>query len=343
MPGTPLQLNLDGQASTHHAETLKPGPAQAGGMSLGLEIPRDDPRDETLAQAAQDIRSMRIRGAAKIGRHAAQALGEWAPRWDGEDASLDAAAALLVAARPTAVSLPNAVEFVVAHAKRSTNGLEARRDALAAAAREFETRAEQALASIGQNGAPLVPEGGTVLTICNSQGALAPLFAAHQAGRRFQVVALETRPWRQGLLTVAQLAQAGIRAALAVDSAAWTMLRETDVVLTGADAIALNGDTVNKVGTGGLAVLAKERGVPLHVCAETFKLDRKAQTGAAVTIEEREAAEVAAPGDVPAGVEIRNPVFDVTDHRWVRSYVTDLGVLKSHQLAEKARKAWGWS
>jgi ribose 1,5-bisphosphate isomerase len=298
--------------------------------------------DAALAQAAEDIRAMRVRGAAKIGRHAANAMGEWAPRWDGEPASLDAAAAVLVAARPTAVSLPNAVDFVVAQAKQANGGLEARRDALAAAARDFETRAEQALAAIGRNGATLIPDDGTVLTICNSQGALTPLFAAQEAGKRFQVIALETRPWRQGLITVRQLAERGIRSALAVDSAAWTMLRDADLVLTGADAIARNGDTINKVGTGALGVLAKERGVPLHVCAETFKLDRKAATGADVVIEERESAEIVAPGEVPETVEIRNPVFDVTDHRHVKSYVTDLGILKAHQVNESARKAWGW-
>ncbi|MEA3199163.1 MAG: ribose 1,5-bisphosphate isomerase [Thermoplasmata archaeon] len=298
--------------------------------------------DPGIAQAAEDIRAMRVRGAAKIGRHAAQALGEFAARWDGEPPSLQAAAAALVAARPTAVSLPNAVDFVVRHALQAAGGLEARRDALAGAARDFETRAEQALKAIGANGATLVPEGGTVLTICNSQGAITPLLAAHEAGKRFQVIALETRPWRQGLLTVKQLHEAGIRAALAVDAAAFTMLREADLVMTGADAIARNGDVVNKVGTGALAVLARERGVPVHVCAETFKLDRKAPTGAQVVIEEREAAEIVAPGEIPEGVQVRNPVFDVTDHRLVKSYVTDLGVLKAHQILDAARKAWDW-
>ncbi|SRR5581483_1830982 len=313
-------------------------------MSLGIvpSPPAPSGVDPALAKAADDIRAMRVRGAAKIGRFAAQALGEWAPRWDGEPATLEAAARLLVAARPTAVSLPNAVDFVASHAKAAPGGVEARRDALAAAARDFETRAEQALAAIGKAGAALIPEGALVLTICNSQGALAPMFAAHEAGRRFHVIALETRPWRQGLLTAAQLSERGIACSLAVDSAAWTMLREVDLVLTGADAIARNGDTVNKVGTGGVAVLAKERGVPLHVCAETFKLDRRAASGAEVVIEEREAAEVVRAGEVPETVQIRNPVFDVTDHRHVKSYVTDLGVLKAHQINDAARKAWGW-
>lgn len=292
---------------------------------------------DPIQEAAEDIRSMRIRGAALIGKHAAKALGRFADAWDGSDDALDAAAAALVAARPTAVSLPNAVRFVVARAKAATGDRQA---ALHEAADEFVRRAQAALQRIGTNGAPLVKEGATVMTICNSQAALAPLFEAARGGRAFSVIALETRPWRQGLLTVAQLAKEGIDASIAVDSAMWTLLGETDLVLTGADSLATNGDVVNKVGTGALAVLTRERGVPLHVCAETFKLDSRAKSGAKVVIEERESAEVVKEGEVPASVRIRNPVFDVTDAARITSYVTELGILDRRELLEEARREW---
>lgn len=279
---------------------------------------------------------MRIRGAAKIGRYAAQALGRLP--WDGQDATLDKAAALLVAARPSAVSLPNAVAYVVREAKKGP-----RPGALPAAAAEFERRAANALESIGKAGAALVEDGATVLTICNSQGALAPLFEAARQGRRFHVVALETRPWRQGLLTVGQLAKAGIDASLAVDSAAWSLLPECDLVLTGADSIARNGDVINKIGTGGLAVLARERGVPVYTCAETFKLHPRAGSGGEVPIEERETAEVVQKGEIPDGVRIRNPVFDVTGHALVTAYVTELGVLPRDEMVASAKRQWGWA
>lgn len=289
----------------------------------------------SIESAAAEIRGMRVRGAAKIGRHAAKALGDMP--WDGSDAQLDAAAALLKAARPTAVSLPNAVEFVVREAKKGP-----RPGSLARAAEEFERRAASALAQIGRHGAPLVREGATILTICNSQGALAPLFEARRAGRRFHVVALETRPWRQGLLTVAQLAKEGVDASLAVDSAAWSLLPECDLVLTGADSIAKNGDVINKVGTGGLAVIARERGVPQYVCAETFKLHPRAAKGADVPIEERATVEVVQKGEIPDAVGVRNPVFDVTDHALIKGYVTELGVLARDALVAAAQKQWGW-
>jgi ribose 1,5-bisphosphate isomerase len=294
-----------------------------------------DPVDPGIVHAAEEIQSMRVRGAAKIGRYAAQALGKMT--WDGRDESLDEAASLLKAARPTAVSLPNAVDYVVRIAKRGR-----RPDSLLAAAIEFTHRAEMALTQIGGHGAPLVKEGATVMTICNSQGALMPLFEARQLGRRFKVIALETRPWRQGLLTVAQLAKGDIETALAVDSAAWSLLPECSLVLTGADSIAQNGDVLNKVGTGGLAVLAKERGVPVYVCAETFKIHPRAATGRDVPIEERDTVEVVLPGEIPVSVTVRNPVFDVTEHHRIAGYVTELGVLTRGELLARAAVQWGW-
>ena len=301
------------------------------------------PLPDPVLSAAEDIRSMRVRGAAKIGRHAAQALGRFARAgWDGDLAALDEAARALVAARPTAVTLPNAVAFVAGRARRAPAAQ--RRRALAEAADEFDRRAEGALEAIGRHGAGLVPEGGTVLTICNSQGALAPLLAARREGRSFRAIALETRPWRQGLLTVRQLHEGGVDASLAVDSAMWHLLQEAQAVFVGSDSIALNGDVVNKVGTGGLSVLARERGVPFYVCAETFKVDPASATGEEVPIEERESAEVVRTGEVPEGVLVRNPVFDVAPHRNVTGgYVTELGLLRTGaELAEAARRAWEW-
>lgn len=292
-----------------------------------------------VAQAAEDIRSMRVRGAGKIGRHAAHALGTLP--WDGHDmATLEHAAATLAAARPTAVSLPNAIEFVMRRVRRAPE--DARERTLRQAAHEFEERAENALGTLAKHGAALVPDdGGTVLTICHSQGALRPMIEAARQGKQFRVIAFETRPWRQGHLTVKQLHEAGLKdVSLAVDSAAWNLLQEASLVLCGADTVARNGDVINKIGTGGLAVLARERGVPMYSCFETFKLAPQWATGDSVPIEERETTEVVKSGDVPDGVNIRNPVFDVTPHALLKGYVTELGVLKATDLWPAAKKAW---
>ncbi|MFA5861611.1 MAG: S-methyl-5-thioribose-1-phosphate isomerase [Candidatus Thermoplasmatota archaeon] len=301
---------------------------------------------DPVSKAADDIRSMRVRGAALIGKHAAAALSEFAASWDGSDAALDHAALTLVAARPTAVSLPNAVEFVVRRARGGARGARppgsvvSARAALQEAASEFTRRAGAALTDIGRHGAALISDGSVVLTICNSQGAITPMVEAHRQGKRFQAIALETRPWRQGLLTAKQLHEVGIDTSFAVDSAMWTLLGEADLVLVGADSLAQNGDVVNKIGTAGLAQLAHEKKVPFHCCAETFKLHPRAATGADVPIEERGAVEVAKPGDLPAGVHIRNPVFDVTPHALITSYVTELGCLKRDELVPAARNQW---
>jgi ribose 1,5-bisphosphate isomerase len=307
--------------------------------AAGSQPPAGTPTDP-VRQAADDIHTMRVRGAAKIGRHAAKALASFADRWSGDLRALDEAARTLVAARPTAVTLPNAVAFVVGRARRAPEA--ERKAVLKAAALEFDRRAEGALAAIGKHGARLVPEGGVVLTICNSQGALTPLVTARKEGKEFHAIALETRPWRQGLLTARQLHEAGIPASLAVDSAMWHLLREAQAVFVGSDTIAMNGDVVNKVGTGALSILARERGVPFYVCAETFKVDPASRTGEAVPIEERESVEVVKSGEVPEGVLIRNPVFDVTPHRCVTGYVTELGVLRAEELAHAARREWEW-
>lgn len=285
---------------------------------------------------------MRVRGAGKIGRFAATTLGDLAASWDGRDmALLERAAAALVAARPTAVSLPNAVGFVMRRVRRADGA--ARKEALAEAARAFVAKAERALDAVAANGAALVPDGGTVLTICHSQGAIRPMVEAARRGKRFSVIAMETRPWRQGLLTVRQLAEGGVHdVSIAVDSAAWLMLAEADLVLVGADTIAQNGDVLNKVGTGGISVLARERGVPMHCCAETFKVHPEARAGADVPIEEREVVEVVKEGEIPSSVRVRNPVFDVTPHENVRSYVTEVGVVSAGELLGAARKQWEW-
>lgn len=281
---------------------------------------------------------MKVRGAALIGKHAAAALGRFADSWDGSDKALDQAASTLIAARPTAVSLPNAVAFVVRRAKRAPASDRSR--VLAAAAAEFQRRAEAALAQIGKHGAALIPDGGVVLTLCNSQGAITPMLEAHAQGKRFEAIALETRPWRQGILTAAQLQEAGIDTSFAVDSAMWTLLDEADIVLVGADSLAQNGDVVNKIGTAALASLAFTRGVDVYCCAETFKLHPGAATGKDVPIEERESAEVAKPGELAPGVRIRNPVFDVTPHPLITGYVTEIGRLTRDELVPAAKKSW---
>jgi methylthioribose-1-phosphate isomerase len=194
--------------------------------------------------------------------------------------------------------------------------------------------------AIGRNGAPLVPDGKTVLTHCNA-GALATagygtalgvVRAAVAAGKRIDVFADETRPFLQGSrLTVWELQQDNIDATLITDNMAGHFLRSGRIgcVVVGADRIAANGDVANKVGTYSVAVLAKENGVPFFVAAPVSTLDLSLASGDLIPIEQRPEAEVTHVFGVPVapdGTRVENPAFDVTPHRYVTAIVTERGV-----------------
>lgn len=300
--------------------------------------------DGTLPSIAEDIATMRVRGAGKIARHAARGLAAWErdsarfPDARSFDEGLRRAEKTLLDTRPSAVSLRNAVRFV-GRRVRARGTVEAKREALRAAAKEFETRSKEAVAGIGRQASGLVKDGGTYLTHCNSQAALAGFIEARKAGRHFEVLATETRPWKQGLLTSRELADAGVPVTLIVDSAAYHEMPRVDAVFVGCDTIAANGDVVNKVGTSAIALFARELGVPFHVCGETYKIDVDTPSGAEVVIEERDAAEIADPKELP-GVRILNPVFDVTVASRVTDLLTEVGTVAPADARATAVKVW---
>jgi S-methyl-5-thioribose-1-phosphate isomerase len=172
---------------------------------------------------------------------------------------------------------------------------------------------------------------------------MAPLRAARDAGRRFFVYVSETRPRLQGSrLTAWELGQEGIDHAIVVDGAAGLLLQrgEVDLVLVGADRIAANGDTANKIGTYPKAVLAKTHGVPFYVAAPMTTVDFGARNGRAIPIEERaedEVLEVAGVRVAPKGSRARNFAFDVTPARYITGFITDLGILKASELRTRGR------
>jgi methylthioribose-1-phosphate isomerase len=196
--------------------------------------------------------------------------------------------------------------------------------------------------AIGRHGAPLVVDGKTVLTHCNA-GALATagygtalgvIRAAREAGKRIDVFADETRPFLQGArLTAWELAQDGIPTTLITDNMAGHFLKSGRIgcVVVGADRIARNGDTANKIGTYSVAVLAKENGVPFYVAAPVSTLDLALASGDQIPIEQRPAAEVTHVFGVavaPEGIAVENPAFDVTPNRYVTAIITERGVAR---------------
>lgn len=246
-------------------------------------------------------------------------------------------AARLFAARPTAVNLRWALDRCVASAQKTPTLA-----GLFAEATRIHSDEEAMARGIGEHGAGLVPEGGTVLTHCNTGRlatagdgtALSVLFAAWRKGRRFDVLADETRPLLQGArLTALELQREGIPVQVLVDGAGPGLIRQGEVqmVVVGADRIASNGDFANKVGTYPLALACAAAGVPFYCAAPLSTFDMDLQSGDAIPIEERDATEVTAlygQQVAPPGVSARNPAFDVTPHPLVTGIITDLGVLR---------------
>jgi methylthioribose-1-phosphate isomerase len=195
---------------------------------------------------------------------------------------------------------------------------------------------------IGQHGEKFIKDGAGILTHCNAgalatagQGtALSPMFEAHKKGRRFKVYADETRPLLQGArLTAWELKQAGIDVTLICDNmAGWLMKQgKINAVITGADRIAANGDTANKIGTYSLSILAREHGVPFYIAAPSSTFDLNIKSGEEIPIEQRSAEEVttfAGTQTAPAGVSVYNPAFDVTQACDITAIITERGVIE---------------
>jgi methylthioribose-1-phosphate isomerase len=299
-----------------------------------------------LRDAAEAIRSMVVRGAPAIGVTAAYALALAAAESPAADVcdlrrDLDRAAAELKATRPTAVNLAWAVDRVLAGLGDTADPGALRRQVLDAAERMHreDVAANRAL---GRHGAELLADGDTVLTHCNA-GALATagygtalgvIRAAVEAGKRVAVLADETRPFLQGArLTAWELQRDGIPVTVITDGMAGWALRSGRVqaVVVGADRIARNGDTANKIGTYQVAVLARENRVPFYVAAPTSTIDLATPTGDGIPIEQRDPAEVTGLGParvVPEGVQVLNPAFDVTPARYLSAIVTERGVAR---------------
>ena len=285
----------------------------------------------TARETAQAIREMIVRGAPAIGCAAAYGLA-LAVR-SGENFA-EARSALLDS-RPTAVNLRWAVERLSAVQPRTFEALRAEADRVLA-----EDLA--ACRAIGRQGAALVPDGRGILTHCNAGGlatagygtALGVVRAALEAGKKCAVFADETRPWLQGArLTAWELLQDGIPVTLLPDAAAASLLSSGRIgcVVVGADRIACNGDTANKVGTYPLALAADAAQVPFFVAAPTSTVDLRASSGREIPIEERAPSEVThlAGSRVAAeGVHVFNPAFDVTPSRYITAIVTEWGVAR---------------
>lgn len=287
----------------------------------------------TLEETAARIKSMEIRGAGRIARAAAKALLEHSE----SDTSADLetyrqhminASELLAGVRPTAVSLPNAVNLISRPLSRAETRHEAKAG-LEERARTFITHSEQAVTRIGEIGARHIRDGDVVMTHCNSEAAIQCILTAHKQGMDIEVYATEVRPRNQGHITIKTLSDAGIKTNFIVDSAARYFMKEVDLCITGADAITVNGAVINKIGTSQIALAAKEARVNFLVAAETYKFAPRTILGERILIEERPAGEVL-PDAISAAlplVTVRNPTFDITPAEYIDLIITEQGAI----------------
>ena len=297
-------------------------------------------------EAVNAIKTMQVRGAPAIGVTAAYAVAMAARDLDITDKTafmqrLEETGVTIKAARPTAVNLMWAVDRMVgiANSESDTNSIKQR---LLTEAIAMEKEDEVINRQMGDHGKDLIPEGGSVLTHCNA-GALATaafgtavgvIRANWENGKHFSVFNTETRPFLQGArLTAWEFQKLGIPSTLVVDSAAGMLMRRGEIgcVITGADRIAANGDTANKIGTYTLAVLAKENDIPFYVAAPISTVDLSLSNGDQIEIEERSSDEVTEFRGVqiaPEGVEAYNPGFDVTPAKYVNAIITEAGIAR---------------
>ncbi len=306
-------------------------------------------RLETVSEAWQAIKDLVVRGAPAIGMAAAYGLylgirDSKAETYAAFAQELDEQSAYLASARPTAVNLTWALKRMEKKAaEHSELPIAELKADLLQEALAIQESDEAACRQIGEFGADLFQAGMGVLTHCNAGGlatgkygtALSPIYIAQERGVALKVFADETRPVLQGArLTAYELQAAGIDVTLICDNMAAMVMKNgwVDAVIVGADRIAANGDTANKIGTYGVALLAKAHNIPFYVAAPLSTIDPDTPDGSAIPIEERDEQEVThgfGTRTAPEGVNVYNPAFDVTPHEYITAIITEKGIIRA--------------
>ncbi len=311
-------------------------------------------------EVADAIKTMVVRGAPAIGVSAAFGLALGAKQAVGTDAAdleqdFDYMCQVMSETRPTAVNLFWAIERMrdaFRRAREENANVETIKQRLIEEAKKIYDEDIKANRALGQFGGELLNDGATVLTHCNA-GALATagdygtalgvIRGARDAGKRIAVIADETRPFLQGTrLTAWELAQDDIPVTIITDNMAGHIMKQgkVDAVVVGADRIAANGDTANKIGTYMVAILAREHNIPFYVAAPISTIDLSLASGDEIPIEERNAKEVTHVGEqrfAPEGIAVHNPAFDVTPHHFIAAIINDKGIARA-PFTESLRK-----
>ncbi|HOO78348.1 MAG TPA: S-methyl-5-thioribose-1-phosphate isomerase [bacterium] len=294
------------------------------------------------------IKSLRVRGAPAIGIAAAMGLAAVMARSRQTESAgfldeVEETADYLATSRPTAVNLFWALGRMKRIAREHASaGVTALKDILIGEAQAIREEDLEMSRAMGRAGADLIRDGDGILTHCNAGGlatsgygtALAPIYTAHEQGKRIAVYSDETRPLLQGArLTLWELDHMGVDATMICDNMAAQVMKEgrIDLVITGADRVAANGDAANKIGTYGVALLARAHGIPFYMAWPSTTLDLSLPDGSGIPIEERSSEELTSFGGkkiAPEGIAAYCPAFDVTPHGLVTAFITERGVIR---------------
>ena len=301
---------------------------------------------DTVQTTAEKIRALQVQGARNVAIAAVEALQTLAGQTKAATkaqllSELKEAQALFYAARETEPLMRNGIRYVINRTQSAeTEKVEALRETVIANAGQFLRDLESSRERTAEIGSKRIGDGSIVFTHCHSSTVTRMLAKAKADGVDFSVICTETRPAFQGRITAKELVKLGIETTFIVDSAARTFMGDVDVAFVGADAITSEGNVVNKIGTGGIAVLASEARVPFYVVSELLKFDPETLGGGCEKIEQRNPAEVWA--EAPPKLTVRNPAFDVTPNRYIHGIVCEEGIIPPQNVLEVIHRAYPW-
>ena len=301
---------------------------------------------ETVQKTAEKIRKLQVQGARNVAIAAVQALQTLAKQTKAKNKTafmveLKEAQNVFFEARETEPLMRNAIRWVIAQAQEAKTEKTAELTQIVTASADlFLKNLEASRERTAEIGAKRIREGAVVFTHCHSSTVTRMLAKAKAQGKNFKVICTETRPAFQGRITARELVPLGIETTFIVDSAARTFMGDVDVVVVGADAITSEGNVVNKIGTGGIAVLAHEARKPLYVVSELLKFDPETLGGECEKIEQRSPSEVWS--EAPEGLVVKNPAFDVTPNRYIHGLVCEEGVIAPQSVVEVMRRRYPW-
>lgn len=301
---------------------------------------------EAVKATAEKIRKLEVQGARNAAIAAVEALQALSRETKAQSkseylAELKRAQEIVFGTRETEPLMRNAIRCLIGQVKESSSQkVNELCSILVSSADVFLKELDDSREKIAEIGSRRISDGMTVFTHCHSSTVTRLLAKAKHSGKSFKVICTETRPAYQGRITAKEMVELGIETTFIVDSAARTFMPRADLVLVGSDAITSEGNVINKIGTGGLAVLAHEARKPFYVITELLKFDPVTLYGELEGIEQRSPDEVWK--EAPDKLDVRNPAFDVTPNRYIHGLICEEGIIPPQNVLEVMRRVYPW-